>query len=272
MPNDGGEIRPGVLAGVTPAGVMQNVSCVAYRGNAAHPHSRLVPEEMPVAFAYNGTTHAVMMATPADLEDFAYGFSLSEGVIDNISEIESIEVVPQDSGLELRMWLTAARAAAFTSRRRRLAGPTGCGLCGVESLGQALPALPAVGVGITADASLIRAALAAMAAHAAGFFVPGEGLVALREDVGRHNALDKLSGHLARVAVAGAGGFVVLTSRVSVEMVQKTALLGAAILVAISAPTALAIRLAQQAGITLVAVARQDGFEVFTHAERIRLD
>jgi FdhD protein len=238
---------------------------------------------MPVAFAYNGTTHAVMMATPADLEDFAYGFSLSEGVIDNISEIESIEVVPQDSGLELRMWLTAARAAAFTSRRRRLAGPTGCGLCGVESLGQALPALPAVGVGITADASLIRAALAAMAAtqelhrdtgavHAAGFFVPGEGLVALREDVGRHNALDKLSGHLARVAVAGAGGFVVLTSRVSVEMVQKTALLGAAILVAISAPTALAIRLAQQAGITLVAVARQDGFEVFTHAERIRLD
>lgn len=254
--------------------------CVAHRGAEVLRQTRVVPEEVPVALSYNGTTHAVMMATPSDLEDFAIGFSLSEGIIANPREITSIDVVPSDEGIDLRIWLADARAEAFSARRRRLAGPTGCGLCGVESLDDALPALPTVVSAVRVEPATIRAALAALAdmqdlhrdtgaVHAAGFYVPGRGLVALHEDVGRHNALDKLIGHLARDGIAGAEGVVVLTSRVSVEMVQKVAMLGAAVIVAISAPTALAIRLADKAGLTLVAVARRDGFEVFTHDERI---
>ncbi|TAK48203.1 MAG: formate dehydrogenase accessory sulfurtransferase FdhD [Xanthobacteraceae bacterium] len=263
------------------AEAVRRVACVVYRGTEAIAQTRVVPEEVPVALSYNGTTHAVMMATPADLTDFAIGFSLTEGVIDAAADVESFEVVTQEAGIELRMWLAPGRAVDFAARRRRLAGPTGCGLCGIESLEQALPAVAPVGPGITAEAQTIRAAVASLtstqaihratsAVHAAGFFMPGAGLIAVREDVGRHNALDKLIGHLARRGIDGAGGIVVLTSRVSVEMVQKAATLGATIVVAISAPTALAIRVADQAGITLVAVARPDSFEVFTHEARIR--
>lgn len=241
---------------------------------------RVLAEETPVALVYDGATHAVMMATPADLEDFAVGFSLSEGLADAADDILELEVLHRPAGIELRMALAERCGQRHVARRRHLAGPVGCGLCGVQSLAEAVrPAPPVVGhVGIPAHA--ILAAMAALphaqwlnqevrAVHAAAFWQPHHGLVALREDVGRHNALDKLAGALARRRIVAGGGAVLLSSRVSVEMVQKTARLGAALLVAVSAPTALAVRTAEACGITLVGVARDDGFEVFTHPARI---
>jgi FdhD protein len=250
------------------------------RGGSAERRIRSVPEETPVALTYNGTSYAVMMATPSDLVDYAIGFSLAEGVIVHPADVASLDVIAHDAGVELRMWLAPAQAATFFERRRRLTGPTGCGLCGIESLAAALPAVRQVSDGIAVTHQTIMTALSALvsaqtlngatrAVHAAGFFVPGSGMVSVREDVGRHNALDKLIGDLARRDIAGATGVVMLTSRVSVDMVHKAAVLGASIIVAISAPTALAIRTAERAGVTLVAVARDDGFEVFTHPHRI---
>jgi FdhD protein len=199
-------------------------------------------------------------------------------VIATPGELRDIEVVPQPFGIEVRGWLTAGRSARLAARRRRLAGPTGCGLCGVESLEAALATPQPVESGATCRPGDLFQAMDALseaqalgrttrAVHAAGFWRAGA-LLALREDVGRHNALDKLIGGLLR-AGAGPHGVVLLTSRVSVEMVQKTAAFGAPILCAVSAPTALAVRVADAAGITLVAVCRSDGFEVFTHPERI---
>jgi len=241
---------------------------------------RTVPEETAVAFTYDGTTHAVMMATPRDLPDFALGFSITEGIVASRDEIVSLDVVTSDCGIELRMWLAAPCRAALAARRRRLAGPTGCGLCGIESLEEACRPPPQVGAGESFSPADIMAATAAITAaqrlnrdtramHGAGFWERSQGLVVMREDVGRHNALDKLGGALALGAVAAAGGAVVVTSRVSVEMVQKTAFMGVPVIVAVSAPTALAVRTAAGAGITLVAVARGDGFEIFTHPHRI---
>ncbi|WEK48929.1 MAG: formate dehydrogenase accessory sulfurtransferase FdhD [Candidatus Kaistia colombiensis] len=257
--------------------------CVArtlWRADGAVAGERAIPEEIAVALTYDGSTQAVMMATPADLEDFAVGFSLSEGIVADLSEIERFEIVEREIGVELRMWLATSRAEALAQRRRYMAGPTGCGLCGIDSLTEAMRNLPPVAEAARFGASAIRGALASLAPlqllngethsmHAAAFAVPGEGVVALREDVGRHNALDKLCGALARGGIDGASGMVLLTSRVSVEMVQKTAMIGAPLIVAVSAPTALAVRTAEAAGITLVAIARGDGFEVFSHPHRI---
>jgi FdhD protein len=235
-----------------------------------------------VAFVYDGSTHAVMMASPADLEDFALGFSLTEGIIAGPEEIERLEVVGQAAGIELRMWLAPGRGRVLAERRRRLAGPTGCGLCGIESLEEAARPVRRVGPGMAVAPEAVTAAVAALApaqalnrathaVHAAGFWHPDRGLLAIREDVGRHNALDKLAGALWRAEAAAETGILLLTSRLSVEMVQKAAAIGAPLVVAVSAPTALAVRTAEAAGITLVAVARGDGFEVFAHPERIRL-
>jgi FdhD protein len=221
-----------------------------------------------------------MMATPADLEDFAVGLSLTEEIIGGAEDISDLQIVSGESGVELRMWVAESRMRPYSARRRHLAGPTGCGLCGIESLHEASrPARP-VGTGIHLAPATVSWALATLsqaqtlnretcAVHAAAFWEPSRGLVAVREDVGRHNALDKLVGALARKQIEGATGIVLLTSRISVEMVQKTAMLGASVLVAVSAPTALAVRVAQACGITLIAVARDEDFEIFTHPERI---
>lgn len=259
----------------------QQVPRIRLHGGAAEPGERAVAEETAVAFSYNRLSHAVMMATPADLHDFAVGFSLTEGIVATPAAIEELTVVPSPHGVELRMWVDPAVLARLDTRRRLLAGPTGCGLCGLESLEQALREPPPVPPGGRVTAAEIGAALAAMeaeqllgrqtrAVHAAGLWQVGRGLVAVREDVGRHNALDKLAGAAARAGVDPAGCMILLTSRVSVELVQKAARIGAPVLCAVSAPTALALRVAARAGLTVVGVARRDGFEVFTHPGRIR--
>jgi FdhD protein len=249
----------------------------------AEDTSRLIPEEVPVALVYDGTTHAVMMATPADLEDFGVGFSLTEGIVARRDQIRELEIVEHEKGIEARMWLVPEAGLKQVERRRRITGPTACGLCGVDSLEAAVAEPRRVGHAATATPAEIQRALGAMppaqtlnvatrAVHAAAFWDGAAGTIAaVREDVGRHNALDKLVGAVATAGLDPAKGFVVLTSRVSVEMVQKTAMLGAEIIVAVSAPTALALRVAEAAGITLVAIARPDAFEIFTHPERISL-
>ncbi len=291
------------------------------RHSSAQTAERWVPEEVPIALVFDGSTHAVMMASPTDLEDFLIGFAITEGIIASAADIRDIEIVDQGAlGIECRGWLTPDLARDMTTRRRRLAGPTGCGLCGIESLEGATPAPPPVTTSATFSADEIMAAMDALGAgqelnakvralHAAGFWSPALGLehpqirlnqpdrkaaaqafesgaisyrpdgsirgrsalVAVMEDVGRHNALDKLIGHLHRLGIDAASGVIVLTSRVSVEMVQKAAASGAGVLAAVSAPTALAIETATQAGLTLVAIARADGFEIFTAPERIRV-
>jgi FdhD protein len=263
---------------------MTSASYPRTRWSAAGPQAgaRELPEETPVALVHDATTTAVMMATPADLEDFAVGFSLTEGLIGSPADITGIEIAAGDLGVEVRMWLRQPASGALATRRRRLAGPTGCGLCGIDSLAEAVRPPPRVGEGLRVSPAAIQAALAAIApaqalgsatraVHAAAWWTQTVGLVALREDVGRHNALDKLVGAFARGGASAGDGLLILTSRVSVEMVQKAAVLGAEVVVAVSAPTALAVRTAEAAGLTLVAVARDDGFEVFTRPDRIVL-
>ncbi len=256
------------------------VGRIAWTGETQSNGVRTVPTETPIALTHGRATHAVMLATPADLEDFAIGFSLAEGIIGAPTDIAALEIVALPDGIECRMDLASDRLDALTRRQRRMAGPSGCGLCGVDSLVAAVRPAPRVATGRSFTPAMIRNAMQAMqdaqglnavtrAVHAAAFWTPHQGLVALREDVGRHNALDKLSGALARTGTDTAEGMVLLSSRVSLEMVQKTAIAGVPVLVAVSAPTSLAIRTAAAAGITLVGVARPDGCEVFTHADRI---
>lgn len=256
---------------------------IAWRGGQTRSTSRLIAEETAIALTYNGSTHAVMMGTPADLEDFGIGFSLTEAIVGRKDEIRSIDLIPNELGVEVRMWLDGDCSASLAARRRAISGPVGCGLCGIESLEQARRAPSRV-----KDRNIVfraRDLLDAMQAlsplqtlnqhtrsvHAAAFWTPRSGIGPVREDVGRHNALDKLAGAVLRDGVSAGEGAVLLTSRVSVEMVQKAAMMGVPVVVAVSAPTALAIQTAKEAGITLVAIARDDGYGVFTHPRRVLL-
>ena len=251
-----------------------------WRAGSESAGVREVAEEVPVALVYDASTEAVMMATPDDLEDFAYGFSLNEGLIAMLDEVQKLDIVAGEQGIEARMWLKPDRGQAVAARRRSRTGPTGCGLCGVESLEDAVRIRGRVEADLVMAPGDIVAAVTALedhqplgrltrAVHAAGLWMPQEGMAVVREDVGRHNALDKLAGALARQGIDPRQGAVVLTSRVSVEMVQKVVAMGAPVLIAISAPTALALQTAEASGLTVVAVARGDGFEVFTHTRRI---
>ena len=260
----------------------QTADALSVRTGSRVQVTRSLPEETPVAMVYDGTTHAVMMASPSDIEDFALGFSLTEGIVTDPAQIAEIEVVAHDKGVEARMWLAEDRGEALAARRRTLAGPVGCGLCGIDSLDQAIRVLPDLtGIGpILSEAQVMSATEdlrgwqpmhdLTRAVHATGVMLPGQGIVLTREDVGRHNALDKLIGAMNRQGIDAARGAFVLTSRVSVEMVQKCAMAGAGIIIAVSAPTAHALRLAQGAGLTLAAFARGQGFDLFSHPQRLK--
>jgi FdhD protein len=277
--DSGLEAGHGIESSMGPPPPVSKVSVIAWRGQPSQT-DRMVPEEVAVAMTYDRVTFAVMMASPLDLHDFAVGFSLSEGIIENPADITEFELAVLPLGLECRMALTPARREALEGRRRRIAGPVGCGLCGIDSLTEAVRPSARVKASLSLPAQEIMLALARLpklqhlnaetrAVHGAAFYTPADGALLVREDVGRHNALDKLIGAVRRRGDTGGQGVVLLTSRVSIELIQKTAALGASILVAVSVPSARAVRDAQIAGITLIAVARDDGFEIFTHPERI---
>ena len=238
----------------------------------------MVAEETPVSFAYNGVSHAVMMASPTDLEDFAVGFSLTEGLVRHVDAIAAVNVVRFSRGIELQIETSAT--VASDARRRRLSGRSGCGICGMADIEEVLRELPQVVSNASFTVAAISRAMrelgaqqplndATGAVHAAGW-ADAEGAVTLvREDVGRHNALDKLVGAMARAATDPRTGFVVLTSRGSFELVQKVAILGAPLMATVSAPTGLAVQMAIDTGITLVGFARDGRFTVYAHPERI---
>jgi len=267
---------PGIERRPAPA---QRVVRHAWRNGSMMTSERLLAEEVAVAFSYDGQSHAVLMATPDDLDDFAVGFSITEGIVGTPAEISELNVISTADGIVLRMWLTGRRSDALAARRRRFVGPAGCGMCGLESLAEANRALPVSHHGLQVCTQDIQEAVAALprsqtlnertrSVHAAAFWQPGYDLL-VREDVGRHNALDKLAGALLRDGRSAADGIVVLSSRISIELVQKAAMIGAAVVVGISAPTALAVRTAETAGISLVGIARDDGFEIFTRSDAI---
>ena len=250
----------------------------ALRDGGLRPVQDCVAEESPVAFEFNGISHAVMMATPQDLEDFACGFALSEGIVDTAAQIYDIEVAGGPHGLTLAITLAAECFARLKDVRRSLSGKTGCGLCGTERLEQAvrrpppLRAAPVFGAAAIARAMgelRARQKLAALtgSTHAAAWCTAAGDITLLREDVGRHNALDKLVGALARARIESAQGFIAITSRASYEMVQKTAAAGIATLAAVSGVTSLAVEVADQAGLTLLGFVRGNDVSVYSHPE-----
>jgi FdhD protein len=251
-----------------------------HRGGSSTHVVDAVAEEVPVAFVYNDRPHAVMMATPADLEDFALGFSLSEAIIGAAEECTKVETANALAGIELRIEIPAARAAKLEDRVRELTGRTGCGLCGAQTLDAAVRHPPAVAEPASVDESALRRALADLhgrqtinvatgATHAAAWATRAGAIALVREDVGRHNALDKLIGAMQREKVDPRAGLLLVTSRASFEMVMKAATVGIGIVAAISAPTALAIALAQETNVTLIGFARPDGYSVYANAQRI---
>jgi FdhD protein len=239
-----------------------------------------VASEVPLALSYNGESFAVMMATPLDLEDFALGFSLSEAIICSADELSGIDVHAHLEGFAIDMRIPQARAEMLASRARNVTGNSGCGLCGTRELEQVLRHPAPVAHGQALRATALQRGLAALGAaqplnqatgatHAAAWAGMDGQLVLLREDVGRHNALDKLIGAMAQSRIEVANGFLILTSRASYEMVQKAATFGIGMIAAISAPTALAIHFAEACGVTLVGFARGTSHVIYTHAQRV---
>jgi FdhD protein len=249
-------------------------------GTGYGSRSERVAEEVPVALVYSGLPHVVMMASPADLEDFALGFSLSEGIVLGPAELRSTEVLPLGDGLQLRMDIPLERYLPLEQRRRNLAGRSSCGLCGTETIEEAVRHPARVGAGVKVTPATLHRAFSGLAerqqlnvltggVHAAAWASAEGEVLLVREDVGRHNALDKLIGAIVRAGHAVDGGFALITSRASFEMAQKAATVGITLLAAISAPTGLAIRLAQETGLTLVGFARDGEHNVYANPGRL---
>jgi FdhD protein len=258
----------------------QQRSVERWQGSRHSLQQDYIAEEVPVSLVYNGTPHVVMLATPTNLEEFALGFSITEGIINAPQELLSVRTYNRYNGIEVHLKIPEQRAECMADKGRNLTGRTGCGLCGASTLRQAIRQPNAVAGDLSLSANELFSALTDIkqrqtlnrltgSVHAAAWVVPGQGIVDIREDVGRHNALDKLIGLLLRSGKNVAEGFVLVTSRASYELVQKTASVGITLLAAISAPTGLAIRLADEAGLTLIGFARDDQHVVYTHPQRL---
>lgn len=249
-------------------------------GPADRLHDDQIASEVPVALTYNRVSHVVMMATPADLEDFGLGFSLTEGLIGSREDLLGLKVIPREGGIEVAMTITEPWFDRLSTQRRNMAGRTGCGLCGAENIEQALRYPPAVDHSFVVNHAALQQAVTLLnhhqplqavtgATHGAAWCAPDGEVIRLREDVGRHNALDKLIGSLSRDNFDSAGGFILVSSRASYEMVYKTAAAGVQLLMAVSAPTTLAVEFAQRSGITLVGFARPGRHNIYTFEERV---
>lgn len=257
------------------------VSVDRWRDGTLEHVSDRVAEEVPVALTYHGVSYVVMLATPANLEDLAAGFTLSEGIVGSPDEIHSLEAVRRDDGaLEVKIGISAERFSELLRRQRNTTGRTGCGICGTATVEEAIKEPPTVPEGLRVSTEEMHAALRSVhtqqrinretgSVHAAAWVVPGKGIQLVREDVGRHNALDKIIGALIRSRTDFSKGWFLITSRASYEMVQKTAIVGVSFLAAVSAPTAFAIRLARSTGLTLVGFAREHTHVVYSHPSRL---
>jgi FdhD protein len=265
---------------VTPPATVRTVTVRRWRSGQVEQVQDDVAEEVPVAFTYHGIPHVVMLATPQDLEDLGVGFTFTEALVAMPAEIRGVEAVALENACELRLTIAPERFSALLLRQRNLTGRTGCGLCGTETLEEAIRRPAPVGNGVTVTAAELHAALKELQAkqplnartgsvHAAAWCRPREGVQVVREDVGRHNALDKVIGALLRSATNASTGYLVVSSRASYEMVQKAATAGITLMAAISAPTALAIRLAEECGMTLIGFARDSSHVVYTHPHRL---
>lgn len=240
-----------------------------------------VAEEVPIALTYQGVPHVVMLATPADLEDLAVGFTLSESIVDSPDEIQSVQAARRDDGaLEVRIGIGAAKLSELLRRQRNLTGRTGCGLCGAPTVEDAIRQPAAVGGGVQIGVDALHAALKELrnrqeinsrtgSVHAAAWVSPESGIQLVREDVGRHNALDKVIGAVVRAGGDFGAGYFIVTSRASYEMVQKAVTVGGTLLAAVSAPTAFAVRMAEASGLTLIGFAREHQHVVYAHPSRL---
>lgn len=266
---------------VAGAALLQPVSVQRWREQQLTQSEDVVAVEVPVALEYNGISHVVMLASPGALEDFALGFSLSEGILKNASELYDCEIETQADGILVKMQVASERFVSLKEKRRNMTGRTGCGLCGAETLQQVFHHPAAVSQSHAVPAQHLLDGMRAMqalqplqqqsgATHAAAWMnVHGE-VVCVREDVGRHNALDKLIGALATAGEDFSQGALLITSRASYEMVQKSAMMGIGVVAAISAPTSLAVQLAQDTGVTLAGFMRDQSYVVYAHPERIQ--
>ena len=264
-----------------PTAVSAQLPVERWSAGAVSQAEDAVAEEMPIALVYHDVPHVVMLATPADLEDYAVGFTLSEGLVANRDEIRGVTVTYGAGAADVHISVAWERFTALLQRRRNLAGRTGCGLCGAETASDAIREVASVPAGVSVSTAQLHQAIEDLksrqpinartgSVHAAAWVLPQAGIQVVREDVGRHNALDKTLGALARGGADFAAGYMLITSRASYEMVQKCATMGIPMLVALSAPTAFAVRLAQRAGMTLVAFARTDRHVVYAHPQRLK--
>jgi FdhD protein len=270
-------------AGLATATGTQPVRVTTWRAGVTLSKDDWLAEETPVALVFNGISHAVMLASPLDLEDFALGFGLSEGILETPGELYGVEIVPGPDGIEIQLDVASACEHRLKLRRRQMSGRTGCGLCGTDSLCQVLRPLPTPDASLHISTGAVAVALKSLragqamqhstgATHAAAWCDAAGNARIVREDVGRHNALDKLIGAMVSSRQVAALGFITLTSRASVEMVQKAVIAGVGIVAAVSAPTSLAVRVAKDHGLALAGFARGDDFVCYSFPERFGLE